>query len=49
MQCLLVEQKLKEEAAFESTGNRKILLTDNEIKELKMAKQVTETAIHPDT
>ena len=34
---------------FEKTGKREVLLTQAEIKELRVAETVVSTAIHPDT
>ena len=49
MQELLEKQKALEQEALAKTGKREIMLTRQQIKELRVAETVVSTAIHPDT
>lgn len=49
MKQLIDDQKVKERETFEKTGKRQVMLTRNEIKEIRVAETVVSTAIHPDT
>ena len=46
---LIEDQKSREEEAFAKTGNRMLLLSKEEIRNLRKAQTVVSTAIHPDT
>jgi sideroflexin-5 len=49
MQKLIENQKQAEQAQFEKTGDRRIPLTREQIRDLRIAETVISTAIHPDT
>ena len=49
MQKLIKEQKEKEEKMLKETGDKHVLLTRAQIKEIRTAETVVKTAIHPDT
>jgi hypothetical protein len=49
MQKTIQEQKDREQEMFEKTGDRRVLMSKQEIKQLRIAQTVVSTAIHPDT
>ena len=49
MRNLIEKQKQREEENFKNTGKHELLLSKDEIKEIRLAQTVVSTAIHPDT
>lgn len=49
MRELITKQKEREEENFKATGKHELLLTKQEVKEIRVAQTVVSTAIHPDT
>jgi len=48
-QALVTAQKEREAKAMQETGSPKVMLTEEEIEELRHALNITKAAIHPDT
>lgn len=46
---LVKKQEAREESAMLATGSQKVLLTADEIQELRRATSIVKAAIHPDT
>jgi hypothetical protein len=46
---MVKHQKVREEEAFKRTGQRKVMTSVEDIKQLRKAQTVLRTAIHPDT
>lgn len=46
---LVKKQEAREESAMLATGSPKVLLTADEIQELRHATNIVKAAIHPDT